>query len=559
MSEPTTTATTLRWRDGDKLPDDLHAFLLGPGGVFEMADDEVLGERLPVFVNRPRTLVDALRRTATATPHRPYLLGPDHQLTFAEMLDRAAAVAHGLATTYGVGPGDRVAILSANCVDYGLALWATVWLGGIVAGFNGWWTTPEIADALDLVAPTVVLGDAKRLERMPDTEVPTVTFGGPEWAHLLAASAVAPADAVEDDPAIILFTSGTTGRPKGAVLTHRNLVHFAQSSAVTTAVNGILAGTAEPPPPEPPPTILASPLFHISGLATLLVAGASFGTTILVPRPGRWDEIEHLELTQRHGVAQWSMVPTQVWRLLECPTLHEYDLSSLRSIGGGGAVWPPEIIKAIREAFPGVGVTFRAGYGMTECTGLATMLQFPYVDRYPSSVGEATAGVEVEVRDDSGHPVPDGEVGEICIRSGGVFLRYWGNDEASAAAFHPGRWYRSGDFGRIVDGVVLQLESRMRDLIIRGGENIYPIEIENRLLEHPGIADAAVIGVDHPVLGQEVKAVVVARLEAGLTDEAVRAWVAAGLARYKVPAVVEFRDELPYSPTGKLLKSELEG
>jgi acyl-CoA synthetase (AMP-forming)/AMP-acid ligase II len=223
-------------------------------------------------------------------------------------------------------------------------------------------------------------------------------------------------------------------------------------------------------------------------------------------------------------------------------------------VSSGGAPFPPELIRLLQERLPGVSVS--NGYGASETMGSGTLSSGPIMDHHPDAVGKPPPAIDVQVRDDDGNPLGDGEVGEICIRAGTVFLGYWDNPEATAESLWPGRWYRTGDFGRIHDGL-LYIESRMRDLILRGGENIYPIEIEHRLVERAGIADAAVVGVDHRELGQEVKAYVVLAPDVVLTEADVREWVAQALAPYKVPAYVELRAELPYTATGKVMKHEL--
>jgi acyl-CoA synthetase (AMP-forming)/AMP-acid ligase II len=225
------------------------------------------------------------------------------------------------------------------------------------------------------------------------------------------------------------------------------------------------------------------------------------------------------------------------------------------SAGSGGAVFPPELVRALHARFPVV--RLGNGYGMSETVGMGTLTGGDLFLAQPDAVGTATVTGEVEIRDPEGQVVPQGEVGEIYLRSPSVFLGYWDNPEATAAVLDENRWYRTGDFGRI-EGGLLYMESRRRDLILRGGENIYPIEIENRLVEHPDIDDAAVIGIDHEELGQEPKAFVVLRSGAELTGQQVRDWCAAALAGFKVPVAVEFRASLPYNQTGKLYKQQLE-
>jgi acyl-CoA synthetase (AMP-forming)/AMP-acid ligase II len=296
----------------------------------------------------------------------------------------------------------------------------------------------------------------------------------------------------------------------------------------------------------------------MSGLLGQLVNAVTWGITLVVPPPGRWDATTHLELTQRHRVTTWSLVPTQLWRIVDHPDLDRFDLSSLETIGGGGAAFPPELLRRAAERLPGAGAGVRVGYGMTEASGTLTLVQPPVCEADLASVGGATAGSEVEVRDPDRRPLPEGEVGQIWGRSAGIFVGYWGNEAATRAVFDEDRWYATGDYGRI-DGGRLFVESRLRDMIIRGGENIYPIEIENRLVEHPAIVDAAVVGVPDRVLGEQVKAFIVVAPGAVVADDEVREWVGATLARYKVPALVERREALPRNALGKLSKEQLRG
>jgi acyl-CoA synthetase (AMP-forming)/AMP-acid ligase II len=276
---------------------------------------------------------------------------------------------------------------------------------------------------------------------------------------------------------------------------------------------------------------------------------------MVFPPVGKWDELTHLQLTQDHHVLAWSGVPTQFWRLLEHPRFEEYDTTSVQTLGGGGATFPPELFKLVARKMPWA--RFGVGYGMSETLGSGSRLGGVTMDTHPASVGSVEPLCEIQIRGADDQPLPDGEVGEICIRGACVFLGYWDNPEATAEALDEQRWYRTGDYGRFTDGV-LQLESRMRDLIIRGGENIYPIEIENRLVEHPHVTHACVVGVAHHILGQEVAAVIVVRDGETLEIDEVRTWVGAELASYKVPTHVVFRDELPYNATGKVLKNRVE-
>ncbi len=458
-----------------------------------------------------------------------------------------------LADEYGVGKGDRVAFASANSLDYALAQLAVVSLGAIIVGLNGWWTGPELAYGMELTRPTVLFGDEVRLERLAE-----VGIEGTPMLHVAAEERAELPDVAidEDDPFMILFTSGTTGRPKGATLTHRNMVHMGSAMAYGRAVTMILNNVPPPPPDAPPPaSICATPFFHISGTAPLFMTGARFGSSLVFPPPGRWDPEVHLRLTADNRVSAWSGVPTQFWRMLEHPDFDSFDLSCLTMVSSGGAPFPPELMRVLNEKIPTANLS--NGYGMSESMGAGTLLSGARYFTHRESVGAPYPTIEVQIRDDDRNPLAEGEVGEICLRGGVVFTGYWEDPEATAKVLDDERWYHTGDYGRIEDGV-LWLESRMRDLVIRGGENIYPMEIEHRLIEHPDIADAAVIGVPHRTLGQEVMAVVVLQPGASLEPSAVQEWVAEGLARFKVPAYVEFRTELPYTQTGKVMKHQLE-
>jgi acyl-CoA synthetase (AMP-forming)/AMP-acid ligase II len=293
----------------------------------------------------------------------------------------------------------------------------------------------------------------------------------------------------------------------------------------------------------------------ISGMVPMLMSGAALRSKLVFAPPGAWDPGLYLKLSEEHRVTTWSGVPTQFWRLLRHPDLASFDLTSVAAVGAGGAVFPPELVRAMHETWPAI--RLGNGYGMSETVGLGTLTRGELFLARPESVGPPQPTVEVQIRDERGTLLREGEVGEIHLRSPSVFLGYWNDPAATAASLDGDRWYRTGDYGRVADGLLF-LESRRRDLILRGGENIYPIEIENRLVEHPDIDDAAVIGVDHLELGQEIKAFVVRLPGRELAAEDVREWCRAALAGFKVPAHVEFRSSLPYTQTGKLMKHLLE-
>ncbi len=540
----------LGWVESDQpLEPDVRARILGPGSPFEIRRESVLGREVEVYAQRPREL-GALMRLAPRDVR--FLVFPDVELSYGEALDRVGGLATTLHDEHAVRPGDRIAIASANSLEYVLTYWAAVAAGAVVVGLNGWWAPPELAYGTELAGPALVLADEARLERLGRAGVRAQSLSA--VVDAATPSAVLPEGLVaEDDPAIVMFTSGTTGRPKGATVSHRNLIHATQSSALKGALGAAQMGL-DPLGPRGSVVMVVGPLFHISG--TISLFGAPWAaSTVVFPPPGRWDERVHLELTEQYGIQAWSAVPTHYWRILDHPGFDRADLSSLRAAASGGAVFPPALVREFQERLPDV--VLSNGYGMTETCGLGTIASGQLLIDHPESVGAAWPTHEIEVRDPGGRALGPGQVGEIHIRSASVFLGYWDNPEETAAAVDAQGWYRTGDFGVISDGV-LRLESRMRDLIIRGGENIYPPEIENRLVEHPGIVECAVVGVPHQALGQEVKAFVVRRDRADLSTEQVRAWVGAALAPFKVPAYVEFREALPHTETGKVMKHELE-
>jgi acyl-CoA synthetase (AMP-forming)/AMP-acid ligase II len=321
---------------------------------------------------------------------------------------------------------------------------------------------------------------------------------------------------------------------------------------------------APPPDPDAPPApplvqIVTSPLFHVSGLHSGAVAYLVGGLRS-VWTTGRFDPALVLETMERERITGWAAMPTNAWRVVNHPDAEKRDLSSVQTLGGGGAPFPPTLRRRVQEVFPGVGTRQGMGYGLTESSALVSIVFGEEWEAHPDSVGRPLPTARVEICDPAtGAPVPDGEEGEIHVRGPMVMLGYWRRPEETAETILPGRWLRTGDVGRMEDGY-LYLSTRKRDLILRGAENVYPVEIEQRLEEHPAVAEAAVIGVDHEELGQEVKAVVVPVDGADPDPADLAAWVGETLAFFKVPAHWELRREpLPRNATGKVLKHVLRG
>jgi acyl-CoA synthetase (AMP-forming)/AMP-acid ligase II len=540
-----------------------NAFLTGEGGFFETTTELVNGVEMEVVRNRARSLRDLLLASANhgEGDARYYLFDDGRAATFAENIADAAALGAALREQYGIGPGDRVAILGANSPEWIQSFWATVSQGAIAVAMNGWWTADEVQYGLDLTTPKVLIADRRRLERVDgDIDIPVIVMeddlAGLLADHAGAAMSDTPID--EDDPAAILFTSGTTGRPKGAITTHRNFLAYVSCAFILGARDAIRFPAGDDGPSHPPLRLAASPLFHISGLHASAITAVASGLGSLWTT-GRFDPEKVLRLTQEHRITGWGGVTTQMWRIIEHPDFHEYDTSSVQSIGGGGSVWSPELQRACREALPHAAQAVGVGYGSTECAGLATHASNDVLAEYPDSVGFPIPTAAVRILDDDDNEVADGEIGNVCVRGPMVIPGYWENPDATADTIRPGGWLRTGDFGHMADGMLF-LASRRNDLIIRGGENIYPTEIENRLDAHPDVNEVAVIGVDHRELGQEVKAVVVPRAGADPDPQSLAEWVAETLATYKVPAHWEIRQEpLPRNASGKILKAVVAG
>ena len=541
------------------------ARVLGPGGPFEVVTETVLGEAVEVFATRHRSLRDLLAASAVLG-ERGYLTMNGRTISFAEHLDLVAATAAALRDDHGIGPGDRVAVLAANCPEYAITVWATISLGAIVAAYNGWWTPDEIEYATELCEPSLLIGDARRLERLAglDPAVPVIEIES-RFATLTGRAGTGltlPVQPIaEDDPALILFTSGTTGRPKGAVCSHRGLVGFVQQNLCNGAIRTAAAieATGEAPPTPPPlVTLMTSPMFHVSGLmGGILLHLATGGRLVL--RAGRFDEEDVLRLLEQEKVTSWSPLGGLGVRLIEHPRFGDYDTSSLRNISFGGGPTSPTVRARLQAAFPSIGINMGNGYGSSETVAVVSANVGPEYEAFPESAGRLNPTMAVAILDEDGNPMPDGVDGAIHVRSAYSMVEYWRNPDATAKAFRPGRWLDTGDVGRMEDGR-LTINSRARDMIIRGGENIYPIEVEHRIDGHPLVAESAVVGVDDDVLGQIVKAIVVPVGDEHPDPARLAHWVGETLAGYKVPSLWEFRTEpLPRNASGKVLKTVLSG
>ncbi len=547
---------------------EVEEMLTGPGGAFEVARDTVRGVEMKVFKDRMRSLREifpmaAMRGDGDGATHIVY---GDRRIGFAEFAEGANRVSAALAARHGIGRGDRVAVLSANNPEWVYAFWGTVNLGAILVGLNGWWKADEIVYGLEDSGARVLIADRGRYERIADqvdklgldaVYIVEDNFGellDETWSGELASGPIE-----EDDPAVIFYTSGTTGKPKGAISTHRSMIANLQN----TMYNAIAGAMRNPSSGDPlqsggqTASLLTSPMFHVSGCHSGMVVGLLAGIKLVIP-VGKFEPEKAMQLIEDEKVSVWATVPTMVWRVVEHPDRHNYDLSTVATVAYGGSPSAAELQRRVQETFGAV-KTLGNAYGLTESSSVATAISGPEFLERPDSVGRPMPVVEIRIVRDDGSDAPIGDLGEVWIKGPIIMPGYWNKPEATAESVTDG-WLHSGDIGYIDDEGFLYITDRAKDMIIRGGENVYCVEIENRLAEHPAIAEAAVIGVPHQSLGEEVKAVV--RVEPGhsITDAEVRDWVAGTLANFKVPTYVDIvTDALPRNASGKLLKNVLRG
>ncbi len=529
--------------------------LTGPGGEFEIVEQEVLGVRMPVFANRQRSLVELLGASA-GLGDREYLVTARQRITYAEHAEAVASLAAELADRYGVGPGDRVAILAANSPEWIVAFWAATALGAVTASYNAWWSAAEIEYALGHSIPAVLVADTKRAARVPsDCPVPVIGIEDdlPKLMSARQGAALPSVDIDEDDPAVIVYTSGTTGRPKGATHSHRNMI---ATVGYHRMMNAISAAIRPDVPPASGRWLLSMPLFHIASLHNLAVPRLATGETVVLTQ-GAFDPHKVLTLVSNERVTNWTVVPTMANRLVELGDVSGYDLSALRGFGLASAPSSLALQARLRELIPVAREGLVDSYGLTEsCTG-ATVATPPVLAANPGTVGYPIPTVAVQIRSASGEVLGNGQEGEIWLRSPYNMLGYWEDPQATAAIFDADRWMRTGDIGSLRSGL-LYMATRRSDLILRGGENVYPVEIEQVLDEHPAVEESAVIGIDHADLGQQVAAIVVLTPGATASPDELASYVGERLAYYKVPSTWRItHDRLPRNATGKVVRSGL--
>ncbi|ONF97699.1 class I adenylate-forming enzyme family protein [Sphingomonas jeddahensis] len=547
------------------------ALLTAPGAKFEMETVTIHGVPTRVWKNAPPHMA-ALVALSRTHGERLATIYEDERVSYDAQFRAIAALAADLALG-GVGKGDRVALAMRNLPEWIVAFFAVTTLGAIAVPLNAWWTGEELVYGLTDSGAKVLIVDDERWERVAPllAEAPGVkrvlvsrathpldgaerledVIGTPhDWPSLPAGELPGVALMPEDE-ATILYTSGTTGKPKGALGTHRNFMTNILSTGYAVARTILRRGD---PLPEPAQKVALTviPLFHATALSAGLMGAMAAGHTIIYMR--KFDAVRAMEIIEREKVNSTGGVPTIAWQLLEHPERHRYDLSSLEAIGYGGAPSAPELVRKIAgelKTSPG------NGWGMTETTATVTTHSGEDYLHRPESCGPAVAVADLKVTDADGRELPAGEVGELWARGPMIVKGYWNKPEATAATFVDG-WVRTGDLARVDEEGFCFIVDRAKDMVIRGGENIYSSEVENVLYEHPAVTDCALVGIPHRILGEEPAAVVHLVPGSTATEAELQAWVRERLAAFKVPVAIRFCQEmLPRNANGKILKRDL--
>jgi len=542
------------------------AELTAPGMPYELQDTKVLGRQQRVFANAPSSLRAMFEATASALPFLAY---EDERLSFAQAWAAASRIGHVLVHDCGVRHGDRVAIAMRNYPEWVLAFTAITSIGAVAVAMNGHWQADELTYGLQDSGANVVLADAERLARLTQPEVRTAL---PQLQCLAVRSTTLPAgtrslqamtDAVgdvpmppaaiaPDDNAIFLYTSGSTGHPKGVVSTQRNVLSALLSWELDRAVAERVAGLAPVPPAEQTGTLLAVPLFHVSGLHASYLA--SYRAQRRMVCMYRWAPEAAAQLIARERLTSMNAPAAMTGDLIRVAQQNKHSLATLVYVGGGGAPRAPEQVRQIAKAF-GQALP-NTGWGMTETNAIGTGIGGEDYLARPASSGRCALVLELKIVDELGEALPSGQRGELLVRGTSVFGGYWNRPDANAQSFVDGDWFRTGDVAYLDAEGFLFIVDRIKDLIIRGGENIGCGQVEAALLMHPDVHEAAVYAVPDERMGEEVGATV--HGAPGLDVEALRGFLAQHLARFEIPRYMQLAPEpLPRTPSGKILKRQI--
>ncbi|MGV8995421.1 MAG: class I adenylate-forming enzyme family protein [Parvibaculaceae bacterium] len=551
--------------------------LTAAGMPYEMETVSVRGLPLRVYKNAPphlRVIFEAGRQWGA----RDFLVYENERLSFENHYRAVATLSRELSSKYGIGKGDRVTIAMRNYPEWSIAFWAIAILGGVVVPLNAWGTGPELEYGISDSGSKLVVVDGERLERIkPHLAALNINglivarpggvplgaavdmgsiIGKPEGYGSLSDVLPADPDIATDDDATIFYTSGTTGKPKGALGTHRNMMTNLLSAGYAGARATLRRGD---PLPQPDPDaaqramLISVPLFHATGCHSILVPIYASGGKLVIMH--KWNAEDALRLIDAEKIHAFGGVPAMAWQVLESPDFARYDTSTVESISYGGAPSAPDLVERIKLQFPKVQPG--NGYGLTETSSITTTNSAEDYQHRPESAGPCVPVVDMKVVDENGKTLPQGSIGELWIKGPNVVKGYWNKPEATAASITDG-WLHSGDLVRIDEEGFVFILDRAKDMLIRGGENIYCVEVEGALYAHPAVMDAAVVAIPHKVLGEEVGAVVQLAPGKDVSEEELKAHVRKLLAGFKVPIKIELRHEpLPRNANGKILKTEL--
>ena len=555
------------------------AELDAPGSPLATSIAEVRGIPVKVYTTAPPNMRVMWEATAVHGD-KDYLVYEDERYSYAEIHAQVRKLAQYL-VSQGIGRHSRVALSMRNYPEWVVGYWATVSLGAAAVGMNAWWTPSEMEYALNDSEPGVLIVDDERLERLsqiastPKMHVISVRTdralpaGGARWTDVMATADPGVLPNIEfdpDDDATIFYTSGTTGFPKGAQLTHRgsvanilNLVVMNMAAALAEqkaiAAGDVPAPTGEPKPALPPCFMAPTPLFHVTACNCILHAATASGAKVVLMY--KWDPGRALELIEREKVTSFSGVPTMSREMLLHPDWEKRDTSSVQGMGGGGAALQPDLVHKIAGALKGGQPS--TGYGMTETHGIITANSARWFIAKPESCGPLVPTLEGKLVDEDGNDLPAGPstVGVLCVRGSVVIKGYLNREEATADSIRDG-WLNTGDIARIDEDGFVYIVDRAKDMVIRGGENVYCSEVETVIYNHDAIAEACVFGIPEERLGEEVAAVIVLRPGRSLTEKELQDFLSGTIAKHKIPTKIWFRDEpIPRNASGKFLKREL--